>query len=1347
MARKKKHPLDAAREAEQIANSQNAAAAVAQGLAPAAPTHVAPDSVFMPSQYDALLAPHAEYGAAPIDPSLGKPSGESSLWEGYGFRDYVSDVATQEMLTVNLAIAAREAGFERDPQFKLPAQDSKEWKMLSEGLDPEDYRVFAKAVSLEHAQYLRFKVLDEKDVQRRAMEYGGTVGMLVSGFVNPENLLLGAATGGLAWAQRGSRMARVLKHAGVAGVENAAIETSLYGMQETRDAFDIATSAIGGIALGGAFGGFGKGLPPDTRAAAAAAAKRDLDRLALHEARARGLIDEAGARTAELRLIEAELRAEARTARMTELDKKAEGLPGESGVRAAQRELTESSVRASRVEATLPTIRDRMLAEDIKSMGAQEAMAKHRVKHREAAAKAEHQRAMDGVKAQAETSRKKVRELEEKQQAAAERKRLETPEAVEAVDTRELLGWLKGEHRGAYKARLDSARKGLAEALKTSRRHQRTDPLAAPQRVAPAAAGPSEGTFGRDSAGAARASEDADFSVRDYTADGGQLEPIIESDRTATAFTLFGKRFQLPLPRFDMARTLRGIDSDVARGTGGLYVGDPVGAPQGVNPIGATEVATRIFDTVKSRFHSAYEPSFLKWLEVEKGQTWFDRLAGKNDRFLRKDFGDAVDLAIRVPEGDYPDSVLTAAKRLTKLYTEIGERAHRAGVKGFEDWTPDPKYAPRVLDWLRVGHLDDKFGSAKLESFIVGAVESAYRKAGFPVSPDTEKLISAIGKGYFNTLRTKAKGLEADSFRGVHLDDLDRVASMLEASGVGAVERADLIDKMRRMLLNRGGEGGTVRYGKNRTRLDEQYSAMITDNNGETKEYNFRDLFMERDAEQLFENYARSMSGHIAFAEVAGVRSGLDHQALMAKMSDHIPDDKAREKFIATMDDAYKLATGAPLHETKRYASWRRIGRAMRDYNFVRVMNQVGFAQIPDAAAYLTPQYLRYSRHYMPELFDFMRRAQDGTLDHKLAREAEEWLATGTDYHNNTLYSAFDDEPLSGLSRLEHGLRVAGRVTQSISGLRHTTEFNQRMAGMAVMNRLASNLLGRTADFNEQRLLGLGLTPDKIDGIKKQLAKAEFDGAKHKLLALHLDDWDDPKALNDFLSAVHRETRRMVQEEDVGDTHAWMHSPLGKIVTQFRRFPLVAYSKQLGHGLVHGDMDTLARTGLQVGLGSLSYASQMYLYSLTKPEDEQQEWRDKYLTPKAIFLGGVFRAGMFSLAPQVVSSLYETFIGDTSTDNARTTGMSNGLGGIPAVDLVMRGVGAGSGVIQSALRGDLQFDQKDFAELRRTAPFQNAFVVKQMLDLMQQMLPEGDDDDDDTDWGLRQSHLDWGDDD
>lgn len=1295
-----------------------------------------------------------------VAPSLGAPApapteGQSARWEGYNAWDYLKDLVANETLSVSAAIILRENGYRYDPTYRLPALDSPEWKALTEGIDPEKWYVLGNALSESHAHAIAFRLREEKEREARLME-SGILPFLVGNILNPESVLTAMGTGGLSWIQKGNRLRRAMKLAGVSAAENAALEAGLFALQDNRDVYDVAFAGAAGLLLGGTFGALSKGIPDGpSKEAFMRAAQRDMDRIAEAQAEELGLIKPSRAETLKDDLARTEEYLSEQARRLLDLEEARlqQIIDGPDGQLVRMRGgIGDTEVRLAKTRQEIERLRREA---DVDRTKAIEAEIKKITKARRTAGQTE----VDLVRDQYVIRR------EARQRIADRFKRTEENLKIATSLEKSLDDYVQRFRRVRNaEIELDMLRTARRQAKTLDQQLDLVDPEVAPIM---------KGKLFSARALAKQAQEDADRAAARGTVEQAQPQPTGFGDDSAGAAAIpragvetsrFSDDFDetagttrpedLPwffrwVPRFDYSFRLRGIKNDAVRSKVEVYTGDPAPKAGAVSRYGATEEADRLRTRYHTKFYQVYDRAFKEWLEERNGG-----FMARYRRTHRRLFGADVTKEIKgIDTGSA--AAKRAAARLREIFREIGEEARAAGVKGFEDFKADATYFPRVPDRVKALDSFETYG----EEAISDAAEKAMRKRFNEILEEIEQeianatdeakvlakqrydslkgfiddpnAISRMARGYVKKIHDLSLGIQHDALTGLRMADTDQIAGLLRLDGVDDSTIADVVSRLRNAIVNPK-DGGTPRYAKARTPLDEDEPyEFFNKETGRTEQKTLRDLLFHDDAEQVFQTYSHSMSGWAALAKQAGIRSRADHDRLIDDVRRELPKKEA-DKVVEAMDHAYKFIVGQPIFDTKHWRTARRWGRALRDYQFARVMNMVGFAQVPDAAAWLSPQYFRYVSRHFPELASIFRRMQDGTLDHKVARELEEWVGGGTDMLHNRLYSAYDDEPLTKLSRLEHGLRIAGQITErNPMGVGPATVINQRLMELAIAQRFFDNILSKSADLSADRWLKLGLDDKMLARIRAQAEKyVEYDG--NKLRDMDLAKWDDTLAREKLVQAIHRESKRLVQEEDFGDTHPIMHSALGKLILQFRRFETVSYAKQLYRGMADRDIETLTRLAIQIPLGSLSYAVQMYLYSLTKPEEERQEWREKYLTPSRLFFAGIARAGMFSFTPALYESLWQLATGTGSPfSNARTTGLAQGaLAGIPAVDFASRLLKFGGDVAQSIGREDRQFDQRDFQNFRSILPFQNMIVIKQFFDFIQPLFPEDDEDDD-----------------
>jgi len=126
-------------------------------------------------------------------------------------------------------------------------------KQLTDGLDPDMYSAFDSAVSLPHALKIRQQALSVQESRRRLASLGwkGTALNIGANILDPANIIVGAATGGIEWAAQGGRIARLVRGGLVAGATETALQGYLESQDPQRDIGDVLTAGMSAFVIGG----------------------------------------------------------------------------------------------------------------------------------------------------------------------------------------------------------------------------------------------------------------------------------------------------------------------------------------------------------------------------------------------------------------------------------------------------------------------------------------------------------------------------------------------------------------------------------------------------------------------------------------------------------------------------------------------------------------------------------------------------------------------------------------------------------------------------------------------------------------------------------------------------------------------------------------------------------------------------------------------------------------------------------------------------------------------------------------------------------------------------------------
>ncbi len=799
---------------------------------------------------------------------------------------------------------------------------------------------------------------------------------------------------------------------------------------------------------------------------------------------------------------------------------------------------------------------------------------------------------------------------------------------------------------------------------------------------------------------------------------------------------------------------LRGNDNEVVRNEFGRLVGNTLGNEgDTVNAVGASEIQSHIQRALMGQFNAAINPSYAKWLD-EMGIGIF----GQYKRAVRNQYMIELGLHIR-GQASESAAVQEAATRVQGIFKEFLHEAKTAGVKGFENVEENPNFLPRVFNYHKFQDLLDRVGADQLEKLVAGGIKSTHADLD-------DKIAGRIAQAYIQRMRELRVGNDAGLMQGMSFDDVVFLRQFLDDAKFSSDDAEEIISKFA-AAKTKGGkdvmspEGG-FRHAKARQQFDENFALELRDNKsptGGTVKVTLSDLF-ENNVESLMGRYSRTMSGHTALAKI-GIASAADFNARMKRVTNALEgnlEELTRVQKYAQA--AYDLITARPLHDS---TLWTELMRTGRDLSYTTQGANMGIASIPDFASLLAWGNLKYTLSALGDgmvFRAFTREATTGRMADDLLREVEEVFGIGTDFLNNQIYSSYDvvdsfSQELGHAERLKqklsdaysavgHSARVGSRAVSAGSGLAGITSLGQRIAARNIIYKIKDEVF-RGGVISEAKAAALGLDKPMMERIATQMKKytswtnGESGG---KIQRVDVVRWTDTEARDAFLYAVHRQVKKDIQEQDLGDTLFLQHTPLGKFLTQFRSFALVGYTKQLLRSASEADAEMITRNGLQLLLAGAVFwlrnelkVKGMELAGVDP--DAIQKAKDRNLTPMAIGTAAIKNAGFASLAPDIYDTTIGTLTGNPLFSEARNSGnSSNLLSGVPGFALAHNMGTVAADFTQAALRDDRHIKQSSIKALKAITPFGINLAVAPFFDALAEQFPKTDEDPD-------PDHADW----
>ena len=684
-----------------------------------------------------------------------------------------------------------------------------------------------------------------------------------------------------------------------------------------------------------------------------------------------------------------------------------------------------------------------------------------------------------------------------------------------------------------------------------------------------------------------------------------------------------------------------------------------------------------------------------------------------------EEFYSQVGLAMRgVTVGVGPEAA-RAAQKIRGYMDNVHALAQRAGVKGF-DKAGLEDYFPRMLNKSKFQEMHSKYGSSVLTQFYTDAILKGANEGM------TSELAEKIAKAYVRTMRMKAAGIETDLLHGIRLDDVDKLREMFD--GYDGID--EIISEIEYIKAKEMADRGTVSFGKKRIQFDETHADLLDDGMGGSARLRFTDLY-ENDARMVLARYGRAMHGHIAIAEKLGVRSRMEFEEFKKQIASEIEEAGGDvKKEIQALEDGYNLLLGQPIERFNPTGDGAKLSRTVSGYNYMTRGGQFGVNALAEAGNIVGQGGLRSVFRMFTDLPKVLKRAQDGDLEHSVARFAELAFAPGIQTLTKHAVRNLDElaEDFAGTSviskltaKLDPFIKSGGRFTSIASGLGPITDATQRLSAITwieKLGRFAKN--GRISDSQVRRLRANGINADMQERIFEMFRQAGT-WRKGRLTDIDPDRWVDQEALEVFSQAASREVRNAIQMTDISTSTLLFHHPVGRLMFQFMRFPMDAVNKQLLRQMHHMDSETATAYAASLGIASLVYMAQTNIEFANDPEE-----RAKRLEPKNLAKVTFMRTGFSSMLP----GLWDTGIQAAGFDPWFAMGRSSGLGtlipttGNPTMTALSNFNKGVLGGVRAAAHDDIQYSQSDFRSLAQLAPGYRLLGIKNVVHALEEQFPE-----------------------
>lgn len=514
---------------------------------------------------------------------------------------------------------------------------------------------------------------------------------------------------------------------------------------------------------------------------------------------------------------------------------------------------------------------------------------------------------------------------------------------------------------------------------------------------------------------------------------------------------------------------------------------------------------------------------------------------------------------------------------------------------------------------------------------------------------DDVQFARQIATRYIERARTQAYGGTAVPANLASPEAASVLRDVLRSLSVG--------EKDIKLAMSRFSRGGASHTKK---RLDLDLSETVEVPGG--KSFSMMDAF-ETDQAGLYLQYARRVSGDIALTQY-GVM-GDQGMKLLRKAMEYGPNGKRAS--VAEMEAFDQVAAeffGRPMDGTgnKHLGNLRlltassRLG-GMAFTQFAEMANAIGLLGVSGALKYVGS---------MPRLVGDVVAGRPSEL-----LKSVEIIGgpLGQDHRVVFPYQEPNDVRVYGrdsLNAFDRIVRAGNNALPWLSGW--------HMVHAAQVRGISEQIVHKSFRYirngeESTALTSMGMSPELANRLRAELPRiAEFDEAGN-LTKLDLTKATDHAAVAEYVQAVHRGGRQIIQGTYIGETGKWAHNDLLRLLTQFRTFSLTSMEKQWTRQRV--DMGTAKAFGILVG--QMSFALPIHLARVqinSLGREDREEYVQRQTEPAMLARAVLNYTSLSGLAGDVLDA-GAAFTGMEAT--GVRTGNSSALGAIPALGYVESG--------------------------------------------------------------------------
>jgi hypothetical protein len=523
---------------------------------------------------------------------------------------------------------------------------------------------------------------------------------------------------------------------------------------------------------------------------------------------------------------------------------------------------------------------------------------------------------------------------------------------------------------------------------------------------------------------------------------------------------------------------------------------------------------------------------------------------------------------------------------------------------------------------------------------------------------------------------------------------------------------------------------------KNRNTISERYTETWTAPDGTKVEVGLNN-FVHTNAFDIVEPYLRRTAGSVAMAKNLDVYKVGDIDRLIADATENKLGNefKTRAEVDRMRNDlkfAFDRIQGLPLEE---FAWWRKGLEMWRNFNVIRLMGGAVWNQATEMSQIIGSMGWKTTLQAIPELRALRRDLATGKAPNELLEHLENTIGgVGSEYVARMEFGAKDDwvrnmgdtKMNRWLDATDTGVNKLARGVLDYTGMTPLMIQQKRVHAVALVNHFVNTANGKASSFlTKDRLAWMGLDEGMTSRLMENLKKYSkpTKGQYSETFKMDFAKWvkEDPESHSAFMNAIHRESRRVVQENDLASMIPLMGSTLGKTVFQFMNFSMHGWNKSLMFAANHRDWTTMSTVLHGSMLASIAYMGRTMVNSAGMDSDKKREYLDQRLSAQQIVANSFGRISQMSLLPNIYDTLspYPLFQG------MRTTSDLSSLASNPTYQ-ALNGLLSMKKIIRNGISDEYQTTAQDVRAWGKLVPMNNVFPISTLLNSIANDYPTSD---------------------